>query len=116
MSSTITVLVVLAALGAWRWQLTRHPGWATNDDARFYVSSGTWSALIAVYWFLQAQLTPDWVWQIWPVLALGSLVLLRRGVDDLAVGPDQFTPLPPAPRWDGRHAAGRVLTHRAHHR
>ncbi|ORV22070.1 hypothetical protein AWB98_25025 [Mycolicibacterium conceptionense] len=115
MSSTIAVLVAVAGLLAWRWQLRRNPNWATNDDARFYVSSGTWSAIIALYWFLQSQLTAHWVWQIWPVLAIGSLILLRRGSDGLAVRQDQFTPLPPAPRRDGR-GSDRLLTHRAHHR
>jgi hypothetical protein len=115
MSSTIAVLVAVAGLLAWRWQLRRNPNWATNDDARFYVSSGTWSAIIALYWFLQSQLTVHWVWQIWPVLAIASLILLRRGSDSLAVRQDQFTPLPPAPRRDGR-GSDRLLTHRAHHR
>lgn len=98
MGSTITVLVAVAALAWWRLRLHRHPNWSTNDDARFYISAGTWLVLIAMYWFLQSRLTAEWVWKAWPVLTVVSLVLLRRGVDDLARTRGQFVALPTSPR------------------
>lgn len=107
-SSTIVVAATVAALGCWRFRLRTHPRWSTNDDARFYISAGSWSVLIALYWYLQARLDPAWVWDAWPVLATGSLVLLIRGVNALAVDPDQFVDVPPPP-----HSDHRVLTHRS---
>jgi hypothetical protein len=116
MGSKITVMVVVAALAWWRLSLRRNPNWAANDDARFYVSAGTWAVLIALYWFLQSRLTPDWVWQAWPALAIGAFLLLKRGVDHLAMTPDRFETVPlPSPAED-RHPSDGILAHLAPHR
>ncbi|MUL81729.1 MULTISPECIES: hypothetical protein [unclassified Mycolicibacterium] len=115
MGSTIAVIVVVAVLTSWRLRLRRHPNWATNDDARFHISAGTWLTLIALYWFLQSRLAPDWVWKVWPVLAVGSLMLLMRGVDDLAAKPEQFVALPPSAPPRDRHTPSGLVSHRARH-
>ena len=100
MDSTIAVIATVAALAIWRLRLRRHPNWPTHDDARFYVSSGTWAAIITLYWFQQSRLDPHWVWQLWPVLAFVSMLLLVRGVNDLGARPacDAFIPAADQPR------------------
>jgi hypothetical protein len=96
MESTIAVLATAAALVIWRLRLRQRPEWAFNEDARFYVSAGTWTVIITLYWFEQSRLDAHWVWQLWPVLAFISIVLLIRGVDalDTRTRPDTFVPPP----------------------
>lgn len=96
MSATVAVVIAVVALGAWRWQLRRHPNWATSADARFHISSGTWTVLIALYWFLQSRQEPHWVWDAWPAVVVAGAALLLRGLNDLdASHDDEFVPTPP---------------------
>lgn len=96
MSATVAVVIAVVALGAWRLRVRRHPNWATSDDARFYISTGTWTALIALYWFLQSQQEPHWVWDAWPVLVVAAALLLLRGLNALDAAHDhEFVPTPP---------------------
>jgi hypothetical protein len=115
MGSTIAVLATAAALLVWRLQLRRRPDWASNEDARFYVSAGTWAVIIALYWFQQSRLTPDWVWQLWPVLAFASIVLLIRGIDalDARSRPDEFIPSPDGHETP-KDAPGALAAHAGH--
>lgn len=115
MGSTIAVIATVGVLALWRWRLRLHPHWATSEDARFYISAGTWTVLIALYWYLQAQLEPDWVWQVWPILAVASALMLIRGLNALDVAPDQFVAIPPPLRQEDspRHSADRLLPYRA---
>jgi hypothetical protein len=82
-SATVAVLIAVVSLGAWRLEIRRHPNWATSDEARFYISSGTWLVLIALYWFLQSRQDPHWVWAGWPVVAVIAALLLLRGLNRL---------------------------------
>ncbi|PJK23186.1 hypothetical protein CSX11_06665 [Mycobacterium goodii] len=108
MSATI-VLIALVALGAWRLDIRRHPNWATSADARFYISSGTWMVLIALYWFLQSRQDPHWVWTAWPVVAVTAALLLLRGLnrlDDWRA--DEFVQ-PPPKRDRAQHSKSNYL-------
>lgn len=118
MGSQITVIAVVVALALWHMRLRRHPNWAISEDGRFYLSTGTWTLLITLYWYLQAQLEPNWVWQIWPILAVASGLLLLHGLNALDVTPDRFTAIPPPAHTDASHrySTDRLLSYRGQRR
>ncbi|AKS30602.1 hypothetical protein [Mycolicibacterium goodii] len=96
MSATVVVVIAAVSLGAWRLQVRRHPNWATSDDARFHISAGTWTTLIALYWFLQSRQEPHWVWDAWPIVVVAAALLLLRGLNELdATRDEEFVPTPP---------------------
>ncbi|WP_102146068.1 hypothetical protein [Mycobacterium hubeiense] len=115
MGSIIAVVATVAALAIWRLRLRRHPGWASSEDARFHISAGTWTVLIALYWYLQSQDDPHWVWAIWPVLAFIAVLLLVRGIDELDAMSDRFVAIPPPadPKDAPGRYADRLMSHRA---
>lgn len=111
MDSTIAVVVTVAALAIWRLGLRKHPNWPTHDDARFYVSSGTWAVVIALYWFQQSRLDAHWVWQLWPILAFVSMLLLVRGVNDLGARSARDAFIPAADQRRTRDHSSVLLIH-----
>ncbi|WP_458317373.1 hypothetical protein [Mycolicibacterium brisbanense] len=112
---TIAVLATASALLVWRLRLRTRPEWASNDDARFYVSAGTWAVIIALYWFQQSRLDPHWVWQLWPVLALSSIALLVRGIDDLDARKHSDTFIPePIEHQTTKDGPGAFTAHTGH--